>query len=89
MFVSNMGGLQAEQTTHLTTQIQRSRLCEYIRPLLDDLLMIIKLARDIGLAQALLQCVDTSTPTAFDWEEYILRESLIRYVETSNITSHL
>jgi hypothetical protein len=40
-----------------------------------------KLARDIGLAEATLKKVDTSTPAAFDWEEYVLRESLIRFVQ--------
>ncbi|KAF2855295.1 hypothetical protein T440DRAFT_504721 [Plenodomus tracheiphilus IPT5] len=39
---------------------------------------LVYLARDIGLAQASLQMIDTSNPAAFDWDEYILRESLIR-----------
>jgi len=47
--------------------------------MIDDLLMMIQLARDIGLDQASLKRVDTSHPADFDWEEYILRESLIRY----------
>jgi hypothetical protein len=41
--------------------------------------MGIKYARDIGLAQASLRTIDTSSPGAFDWDEYLLRESFIRY----------
>ncbi|KAI8943795.1 hypothetical protein NX059_001769 [Plenodomus lindquistii] len=39
---------------------------------------LVYLARDIGLAQASLRSIDTSSPMAFEWDEYILRESLIR-----------
>ncbi|CAN9263548.1 unnamed protein product [Alternaria alternata] len=34
--------------------------------------------RDIGLDQASLRSIDTSDSAGFDWEEYALRESLIR-----------
>ncbi|KAL2202343.1 hypothetical protein CC79DRAFT_1338399 [Sarocladium strictum] len=39
---------------------------------------IISLARDIGFSSASLSMVQTSSITGFDWNEYILRESLIR-----------
>ncbi|OAL52555.1 hypothetical protein IQ07DRAFT_376207 [Pyrenochaeta sp. DS3sAY3a] len=39
---------------------------------------IIFLARDIGWHHATLKTVDTSSLQAFNWEEFILRESLIR-----------
>lgn len=39
-----------------------------------------QLARDIGFASASLNAVDTTSITAFDWQEFILRESLIRQV---------
>jgi hypothetical protein len=45
-------------------------------------LTILKLARDVGLEHATLRSVDTSHLSAFDWDEYVLRESLIRYVKT-------
>jgi hypothetical protein len=50
--------------------------------------MVIKLARDIGLDQASLRSIDTSDPARFDWEEYALRESLIRYWSTSHLSSN-
>jgi hypothetical protein len=48
--------------------------------------MITKLARDIGLNQASLRRIDTYHLAGFDWDEYILRESLIRYMLTWHIT---
>ncbi|CAK7221897.1 hypothetical protein SBRCBS47491_004686 [Sporothrix bragantina] len=41
---------------------------------------VIALARAIGLSSATLQSVRTDSRAAFDWDEYILRESLIRTV---------
>ncbi|KAH7408712.1 hypothetical protein DE146DRAFT_647031 [Phaeosphaeria sp. MPI-PUGE-AT-0046c] len=39
---------------------------------------LVYFARDIGLAQASLRAVDTSHPAAFDWDEFVLRESFSR-----------
>ncbi|TPX07530.1 uncharacterized protein E0L32_002133 [Thyridium curvatum] len=39
---------------------------------------VVSLARDIGFSSGSLRTVDTSSITTFDWEEYVLRESLIR-----------
>ncbi|KAG9189975.1 hypothetical protein G6011_06843 [Alternaria panax] len=39
---------------------------------------LVHLARDIGIDQASLKRIDTSHPCGFNWEEYIIRESLIR-----------
>ncbi|CAK7212868.1 hypothetical protein SEUCBS140593_001653 [Sporothrix eucalyptigena] len=41
---------------------------------------VIALAREIGLSSATLQSVRTDSRAVFDWDEYILRESLIRTV---------
>ncbi|KAL6705436.1 hypothetical protein ACN47E_006701 [Coniothyrium glycines] len=39
---------------------------------------IVYFARDIGLAEASLRGIDTTSLATFDWKEYVLRESLIR-----------
>lgn len=39
---------------------------------------LVYFARDIGFAQASMRWVDTSHPAAFDWEEFVLRESFGR-----------
>ena len=47
-----------------------------------SLLIRIKVARDIGLSKASLRDIKTDSLGEFSWEEYILHESLIRYVHS-------
>ncbi|KAF2029814.1 hypothetical protein EK21DRAFT_17520, partial [Setomelanomma holmii] len=52
--------------------------CSRKRVLRQRFSSLVFLTRDIGMAQASLDSVNTIDLASFDWEEYIVRESLIR-----------